>query len=144
MIAGSYSLDLYCENYNSRGPWPDQHGHTFNAFPAQYTHELGSKCRQAARRKGWLLMRDGRAYCPLCSGKLPHHVTKLPSEAGRRALLNIAAGRDASFGLVGMSAHGGLRSTVLALRRAGHVDGKEKLTEAGVAMVERIQGNSAR
>jgi len=71
MIVGCYLLDLYCENYEDRGPWPDKHGHKFRAFPVQYTDELGSRCRESARRAGWRLTKDGKAYCPLCSGKRP-------------------------------------------------------------------------
>ena len=67
MIVGCYTLDLYCENL---GPWPDKHGHDFKEFPHQYTAELGSKCRKNAQRAGWKLTKDGRAYCPRCSGKL--------------------------------------------------------------------------
>ena len=66
MIAGCYALDLYCDN---SGPWPDGR-HKYNEFPHQYTDELGSRCRQAARRDGWLLTRDGKAYCPKCSKKM--------------------------------------------------------------------------
>lgn len=67
MIAGCYSLDLYCENYNGKGPWPDEHGHGFDTFPKQYIDEFGSACRRMARADGWVLRQDGKAYCPTCN-----------------------------------------------------------------------------
>lgn len=61
MIIGCYALDLYCDS--------PKHDDYDNRNPVQYTDELGSKCRQAARRDGWILTRDGKAYCPKCNGK---------------------------------------------------------------------------
>lgn len=62
----------------------------------------------------------------------------LPTMAGRKELLNIAAGRGHDFGVSGMSAHGGHRSTMLALTRKGFVGVDGKLTEAGHEMVRRL------
>jgi hypothetical protein len=61
MIVGCYSLHLYCDNEDVE--------HPYDEFPHTYTAELGSKCRNAARRDGWRLGRTGKAYCPLCGGK---------------------------------------------------------------------------
>lgn len=63
---------------------------------------------------------------------------KLPSMAGRKALLNIAAGRGALWGVRGMSAHGGHRGTMAALRCHGFVTWDDQLTDAGKAMVKRL------
>lgn len=63
---------------------------------------------------------------------------KLPSQSGRKALLNIAAGRPASHGLYGMSAHGGFCGTMTALRNRGLVTDRHELTEAGLQMVQRL------
>jgi hypothetical protein len=63
---------------------------------------------------------------------------KLPSQSGRKALLNIAAGRPASHGLYGSSAHGGFCGTMTALRIRGLVTDQQQLTEAGLQMVQRL------
>lgn len=65
-------------------------------------------------------------------------MSSFPSQAGRKALLNIAAGRRAGFGLYGMSANGGLCGTMLALRRRGLLDAENNLTEEGQQMVGRL------
>lgn len=67
---------------------------------------------------------------------------KLPSQAQRRALLNIAAGRASAHGLRGSSAHGGHMLTMTSLRRAGWVDSTDALTEAGTAVVAALKGNA--
>lgn len=70
MIAGCYTLHLYCDNYTTESqPFPDEHGHAFKEFPHEYTHELGTECRRMARKAGWLIRADGYALCPKCSGK---------------------------------------------------------------------------
>lgn len=63
---------------------------------------------------------------------------KLPSMAGRKVLLNIAAGQNGSAGLRSMAAHGGHAGTMVALRRRGLIDGKQALTAAGQQMLERL------
>lgn len=59
MIAGCYTLDLYCDNPDcaSQGTGPDQ-----------YTAETGATCRRNARQRGWIIT-DDRQICPACSGK---------------------------------------------------------------------------
>jgi hypothetical protein len=69
---------------------------------------------------------------------------KLPSPAGRTALLNIAAGRGSTYGLRGMSSFGGHHGTMGALMRAGLVTRTEELTEAGRAMVLRLRPSHAK
>jgi hypothetical protein len=63
MTIGGYTLDLYCENYLDQGL---DGLHEFNEFPKQYVNELGITCRKRAKKDGWVLHRDGRAYCPKC------------------------------------------------------------------------------
>lgn len=63
---------------------------------------------------------------------------KLPSPAGRRALLNIAAGRASDRGLRGRSNFGCHLGTMAALKARGLVTWDDQLTEAGRAMVERL------
>lgn len=63
---------------------------------------------------------------------------KLPSPAGRKALLNIHAGRYSAKGLKGVSAMGGHYGTMIALRERGLVTWDDQLTDAGKAMVERL------
>jgi hypothetical protein len=63
---------------------------------------------------------------------------KLPSLAGRKALINIAAGRSSSRGLSGRSEFGGHLGTMHALKKRGLVTWDDQLTESGKAMVERI------
>ncbi len=59
MIAGCYTLDLYCDEES-----PD---HVYDEFPHQYTHEFGSTCRRKARKDGWHISKDLQ-LCPKCSG----------------------------------------------------------------------------
>lgn len=68
---------------------------------------------------------------------------KLPSPAGQKVLLNLAAGRDAAFGLSGRSAYGGHVRTMLALRNAGLVSPAPSIdiTESGQTMATRLQSN---
>lgn len=61
----------------------------------------------------------------------------LPSQAGRRALLNLHRGRPAGHGLYGTAA-GGLQGTLTALRKRGLIDHTEQLTDAGRAMLNRL------
>ena len=63
MIAGCYTLDLYCSKFK-------QHDtiHVWNEFPHQYTDEFGSACRKAARLDGWVFKRNGVVLCPKCRG----------------------------------------------------------------------------
>jgi hypothetical protein len=63
MIAGGYTLDLYCDRKNDR--------HKYDEFPHIYVDEFGSTCRRKAREDGWILKKDGAAICPKCSGKTP-------------------------------------------------------------------------
>ncbi len=72
MIVGCYTLDLYCDTpecENGRAV------HTSNSdgiasAPATFTAEHGSECRKDARRAGWRLeLREGLAWCPLCTGR---------------------------------------------------------------------------
>jgi len=74
MIAGCYSLHLYCDNYDyasvTRG------GHEFEEFPHEFTAELGSTCRADARKLGWKFnIRKGEATCPKCNAakRKPSH-----------------------------------------------------------------------
>lgn len=76
MIAGCYSLDLYCEN-SDREPrsWPDKHGHEWNEFPWQYTDEEGRVCRTRARLAGWSInLKTRTALCPKCNPASPRFV----------------------------------------------------------------------
>lgn len=61
MIAGCYSLDLYCE-FDKRG----DDVHEYGEFPHVYTNEFGSKCRRNAKRDGWKLSNKSQAICPKC------------------------------------------------------------------------------
>lgn len=59
MIAGCYSLDLYCDALVP---------HALGAFPAQYTAETGAVCRDEARADGWRIhLRYNLAICPKCA-----------------------------------------------------------------------------
>ncbi len=69
MQVGCYSLDLYCDNWESSNVFPDKYGHSFKEFPHNYSDELGSACRAKARKNGWKLTPDGGAICPKCNRK---------------------------------------------------------------------------
>ena len=63
---------------------------------------------------------------------------KLPSQAGRAALLAIAAGRCPGRGLSSASQRANHFGTLIALRERGLITWDNQLTEAGQAMVERL------
>lgn len=62
---------------------------------------------------------------------------KLPTQAGRKALLRIAAGKKPFHNLYGKS-HGCFGGTIASLRRRGLVSAENSLTESGLQMVERL------
>ncbi len=89
MWAGMYGLDLYCDNANGAkdsldSALIDEHGHRYNEFPHQYTHELGSVCRAMARLAGWVVRKDGSAICPKCSGKRKPGESRLNDVSGTK------------------------------------------------------------
>ena len=70
MIVGGYTLDLYCDvpggcprNTTIAPVLPPDGVVSAANSPVEYIDEFGSRARAAARRDGWLLKRDGRAYC---------------------------------------------------------------------------------
>jgi hypothetical protein len=65
MIAGCYTLDLYCDTPGCpMGRCED------GAPPFQATDEKGSTCRKKARQAGWWLNnKSGAALCPSCAAK---------------------------------------------------------------------------
>ena len=62
MQVGCYSLDLYCD--------VDEPEHKWRGFPHQVIGERGSTCRAEARKRGWILGRDGKDICPMCAAKM--------------------------------------------------------------------------
>lgn len=58
-------------------------------------------------------------------------MSKKLSDAMLAALRNLAAGREASHGLTGRSAYGGLCRTILALKNWGLIDASHNVTLAG-------------
>lgn len=68
MIAGCYSLDLYCSKGEGLTYEEDMLLHKHDEFPHQYTDEHGSTCRAMARAAGWILnLKTGEAVCPRCA-----------------------------------------------------------------------------
>lgn len=67
------------------------------------------------------------------------------SEPGKRALLNLLAGRSSDDGLHGRSAFGGHVATIRSLRRMGlvttHHEAGIALSDAGRVEAERIAGS---
>lgn len=61
------------------------------------------------------------------------------SQAGMRALLNLAAGRDSAHGLKGRAVMGGHKSTLMALRRAGLITLGGQLTDAGCTVIAAVK-----
>lgn len=68
MIVGCYVLDLYCDSGRKDKDHAGILGHVTGHLlrPAQITAEHGSQARATARKRGWLLKRDGTAICPSC------------------------------------------------------------------------------
>lgn len=69
MMAGAYTLDLYCDaaRYNERGK-DSNPNHAHDEFPHQFVEHDRAQAFRAARRRGWLIS-DKRQLCPKCSGK---------------------------------------------------------------------------
>lgn len=77
MLAGCYSLHLYCDERKDNLPGRDDDGvHVWDEFPHQFTDELGSVCRADARRAGWIIRKDGTCVCPKCNTKSTHYVPR--------------------------------------------------------------------
>ena len=74
-VVGSYHLHLYCENQRPSPFFDDDSDldsiHEFDEFPHEYADENKLECFRQARKDGWKICRDRRAYCPKCSGKRP-------------------------------------------------------------------------
>lgn len=70
--AGCYTLDLYCDESGFTGR---DDVHAWGEFPHQFTAELGTRCRERARKAGWLI-RGSKAWCPKCNPKSPHYVKR--------------------------------------------------------------------
>lgn len=61
MIASGYSIDLYCDNQESKE-------HRYDEFPHQYYDEERSVCRTSAKQDGWKVnWIKGTAICPKCA-----------------------------------------------------------------------------
>jgi hypothetical protein len=74
MIAGCYTLDLYCD-YEDRA-------HPSFYFPHQFFGETYGECARQARRSGWTIgPKRSKAICPLCSGKV---TTPTPGDGGEQ------------------------------------------------------------
>lgn len=58
------------------------------------------------------------------------------TKAQRRALENLAAGRNIAHGIFGISAHGGMTQTIYALHRRGYLDRQGNISPAGRAALE--------
>jgi hypothetical protein len=73
MIAGCYSVDLYCDNADpaSEGRRGVCKGPAYKPNPDAYTGETEGECLRQARRDGWTFTRTRPrfAYCPACSNK---------------------------------------------------------------------------
>lgn len=75
MIAGCYSLDLYCRNYmptigesQKECLLVDQNG--LHNFPKIFAGHTEGECKRQARKLGWSFQRDNDVTCPACNGKL--------------------------------------------------------------------------
>jgi len=66
MLAGCYTLDLYCDLDDPDHPEYFDHG--YGAFPVQIFDEFGSRCRAIARERGWTI-RPELTLCPRCTKK---------------------------------------------------------------------------
>lgn len=69
MIVGCYVLDLYCEGYEELPSARREGRHEYKEFPQQYTGPNGRYCFREARKDGWKLTKDGKAFCPKCNTK---------------------------------------------------------------------------
>lgn len=67
---GCYTMDLYCDTID----WDNDvceidDIHEFREFPVTYNSATSGRCRSAAKKDGWLFKRNGKVFCPKCSGK---------------------------------------------------------------------------
>jgi len=66
MVVGTYTLDLYCDNFSAHPL--GYYTHEKN-FPIQYVADglnSYSIVRKQAKKSGWILKRDGTCICPIC------------------------------------------------------------------------------
>lgn len=66
MIAGGYTIDLYCDNEPCK--WQTEEP-LRNDYCASIYGTDERDCKRQARRKWWRLTRDDKAICPYCTGK---------------------------------------------------------------------------
>lgn len=64
--AGGYSLHVYCKYANDLHAWNPHHPSLFQQFEGQ----TESECNRSARRRGWILHKDGTSTCPMCARAL--------------------------------------------------------------------------
>lgn len=75
--------------------------------------------------------------CASTAGHAKKQASRKPrvSTRMREVLAHAAAGRPLDYGCRGMSAYGGLSSTITALRRLGFLDLNDQITDAGRGFV---------
>ena len=61
MYVGGYEAHLYCDRQNDDHDWDE--------FPHVITGHTDGECKRKARKRRWLIKRNGDTLCPLCSGK---------------------------------------------------------------------------
>jgi len=67
MEVGCYTLNLYCD----RKPCAVSDRYDLDKM-WEYTDEIGSVCRTAARKDGWIFHKNNTVSCPYCNGlKIP-------------------------------------------------------------------------
>lgn len=71
MIVGCYTLHLYCEAEAHDGYMSDYGYHVKTSGKYKtVTHEFSGRnereCLQQARKIGWRITKDRRAFCPYC------------------------------------------------------------------------------
>jgi hypothetical protein len=66
VIVGGYTLDLYCDDPRHTANYRMSIGRPGDlSLDAEFTGETYGECARQARRKGWMLSRDGtRCLCP--------------------------------------------------------------------------------
>jgi hypothetical protein len=65
MVVGCYHLHLYCDQPGcTPAIWNPMRVNQY-----EVTDEHGSTCRLMARKRGWILRKDGTAICPDCAKK---------------------------------------------------------------------------
>ncbi len=63
MIASGYTMDIYCDSDVCKGAT------VFGSAKESFFGETWAQVARMARKVGWRITKDRKAFCPWCTGK---------------------------------------------------------------------------